>query len=446
MKALLLTIDAWRASQASFVPGTEHECTPELERFAEDATVFTQALCHGPATPYAFPSLFTSTYPLDHGGYEHLSAERTPVAEPLSTAGWHCVGVHSNPWLGEKYGFDRGFDEYRDVGEFGLPFMERGREFLVDRFGLDHPVYGLAQRLYRRLQGPLRAVSGEGTDEVSVAREALVDADDGTFVWTHLLDPHAPYAPPERHRRAHGVADVDGVELTTRAQQDPASLSDDDRADVEALYAASVRHADERAGRILEAVDNDTLVVVTADHGEALFEHGRLGHGPDLYEELVHVPLFVRPPGGAATDVVDDLVRHVDVAPTLLDYADVTAPPSYRGQSLRPLVEGEDRRPVRALLEVASTEARPGEVDPATLTMAVREPTRKLVYEDGSHRGYDLAEDPRELDPDPAADGDDWATMRRVVRDRRDALDLEGTDAEFDAATEQRLRDLGYLE
>ena len=464
MKVLLLTIDAWRTTHTSFDPASTSECTPELASLAEDGVVFTQAVSHGPATPYAFPGILTSTYPLDYGGYEELGDGRTVVSEPLSDAGWRCVGVHSNPWLGARYGYDRGYDEYRDVGEFSLPLLDGAREVLVDRFGLDHPVYEFAQSIYRRLQAPLRMVGGGRTDEVSVARAAFEDnaeprsdrhgePPDGRdlFVWAHLLEPHAPYTPPERHRETEGVEDVDATELTTRAQRDPGALSDREQETVEGLYAASVRHADERAGRILDAVDDDTLVIVTADHGEALFEHDSVGHPPQLWDELVRVPLLIRPPGGAAprTDdsrTVDAQVRHVDVAPTVLDYADVSIPGSYRGRSLRPALEGDSVPTRPAHVEVASTESHPGRIDPEALRIGVRTPPRKLVFEDDELKGYDLRRDPGERRPvDPGSD-EEWARLRRTLRDRRDDIAFETGSVEFDADTEERLRDLGYLE
>ena len=446
MNVLLLTIDAWRASHASFAPDHERDCTPELAALAEGGTTFSQAVSHGPATPYAFPGILSSTYPLDYGGYEHLGGERTLVSEALADAGWDCVGVHSNPWLGEKYGYGRGYTDYRDVGEFDLPFLEWGRDALLDNFGLDHPVYRAAQTVYRRVQAPLRAVGGGRADEVRVASEALDGAREDTFVWVHLLAPHAPYAPPKRHRLTEDVADVDATELTTRAQRAPEDLSETEREVVRDLYAASVRHADEQAGRIVAATDQDTLVVVTADHGESLFEHGVVGHPPRLYDELVHVPLLVRPPGGVETAVVDTQVRHVDIAPTILDYAGAEIPASFRGESLRPAIEGQKAQSRPAISEVASTEDRPGRLDPEALRIGVRTPGRKVVFTDGRVEGYDLDGDPGEREAVSDPEGGAWAPLRRALRDRRDEVAFETEGVEFDASTEERLRDLGYLE
>ncbi|WP_049999206.1 sulfatase [Halococcus sediminicola] len=449
MKTLLLTIDAWRASHASFMPDAVGDHTPNLAALAEDGTAFSQAVSHGPATPYAFPSVFTSTLPLDYGGYESLSDERTLVSEALQGGGWSAAGVHANPWLGEKYGYGRGYDIYRDVGEFGLPGLERGRQFLLDNFSLDSSVYRAAQTLYRTVQGPLRMLGGGDAAEIEVARKALEKSSDETFVWTHLLEPHAPYTPPKRHRDAVGVPETDATpsQLVTRAQHSPEEFTEHEREVVRGLYAASVRHADEKAGKLLDAVDDDTLVVVTADHGEALFEHGQVGHEPALYDELTHVPLLVRPPGGAAAELVETQAQHLDIAPTILDYAGVEPPASYRGRSLRPAVEGDGIESRVAISEVASSATEPGRLAPDELQVAARTPDRKLIHADGEVVAFDLHDDPDEREPIPDPVGDDWGNLRTALDDRLATIDIgESEGVERDKEVQERLRNLGYID
>ena len=457
---LLITIDAWRVSHASFVPGSTDGCTPNLDAFAEGSAVFTEAVSHGPATPYAFPALFSSTLPLDHGGYERIGTDRKPVSEVLSEDGFRCVGVHANPWLGERNGYARGYEEYRDVGEFGLPFFERARELLLERFPLDHPVYRAAQGVYRHAQGPLRAVAGGGEDEMSVAREAVRAGRDwaesggtsptGTFTWMHLLEPHAPYVPPERHKRALGV-DVGGdpTGLVTRAQRAPEELTERERGALRGLYAASVRHADERVGELLTHVPDDALVIVTADHGEALGEHGQVGHEPALHDELVHVPLLIRPPGGTGTGrrIVDTQVEHIDVAPTILEYAAVAPPATYRGRSLRPAVEGGPIAERIAISEVASHASAPGRIDPDALQVAARRPDRKLLLSGGGFTGFGLADDPGETNPIDDPTGAGWTELRDAIDRRHAAIEfVESADRGRDESTHRRLRALGYVE
>jgi arylsulfatase A-like enzyme len=459
MKTLLVTVDAWRASHTSFAPSSERTddappvpYTPNIAALAESGTVFTQAVSHGPATPYAFPALHTSSLPLSHGGYERIDESRTLTSEALSDAGWHCVGIHANPWLGERYGYARGYADYRDVGEFSLPFLDDIREGLISRFGLDHPVYRAAQYAYRYAQKPLATLGSGGSDEVATARKALRTAPDDSFVWVHLLTPHAPYTPAKEHREAMGVPNFEGsaTKLSTRAQHDPDSLSPPEQAAVRRLYAASVRQADAEVGRILDAADDDTLVVVSADHGEALFEHGQVGHEPALYDELVRVPLVIRPPADHSVGAthVDTQVRHVDVGPTVLDYAGVDVPDSWVGRSLRPAIEGEAVGEELAVSEVASTATTPGHLDPDALQVAVRTPERKVVATpDGTVHGYDLVADAGEAAPVADPRGGEWSRLRDALSARLDEIEVgESAAVERDDETEQRLRDLGYLE
>lgn len=450
MDIVLITIDAWRASHASFTPDSTDEWTPSLEALAAEGTVFTQAISHGPATPYAFPGLISSTLPLDHGGYESIRTERPLVSEQLQRAGWRCVGIHGNPWLGERYGYARGYDAYRDVGAFSLPLFDRVRERLVRGFGLDHPVYRLAQSVYRRVQRPLSWLGCD--DEVEAAIGAMSADQEDTFLWVHLLTPHAPYTPPERHRRAVGVPsfDASATQLVTRAQREPESLTQHQREVVRGLYGAAVRHADERVGRLVDHVDEDALVVVTADHGEALFEHGQVGHEPCLYDEVVHVPLLVRPPAGRRRErrTVDAQVRHVDVAPTLLDYAGVDPPATVRGESLRPAIEGRRVTDRVAVVEVASSATAPGEIDPGALQVGVRTPERKVIRTpEGTLEGFDLRDDPAEQAPRRDPTGPGWDPLRTAVTDRLAEIDVaDTTGVDRDAVAKTRLRELGYLD
>jgi arylsulfatase A-like enzyme len=458
MKILLVTVDAWRASHTSFAPTSQTEdapspYTPNLASLAEEGTAFTQAVSHGPATPYAFPALHTSSLPLSHGGYEHISEERTLISEALSRGGWRGVGIHANPWLGERYGYGRGYDDYRDVGEFSLPLLDDVREQLIGRFGLDHPVYRTAQYVYRYAQKPLASLGGEGKDEIAAARQAIGGAPDDTYVWVHLLTPHAPYTPEKKYREAMEVPSFEGsaMSLTTRAQHDPESLSEREKTAVKRLYAASVMQADDEVARIVDAADEETLVVVSADHGEALFEHGQLGHEPALYDELLRVPLLIRPPAGepVAVDQVDTQARHADIGPTLLDYAGIDAPDTWIGRSLRPAVEGDDLGDELAVAEVSSTATTPGQIDPDALQVAVRTPRRKVIATpDGSVEGFDLTSDPGENDPVSDLSGERWDRLRDALSARVDEIDVADAPGrvDHDDETEQRLRDLGYLE
>jgi arylsulfatase A-like enzyme len=145
--------------------------------------------------------------------------------------------------------------------------------------------------------------------------------------------------------------------------------------------------------------------------------------------------------------VVETQARHLDIAPTILDYADAEPPASYRGRSLRPAVEGEGMSDEVAISEVASSATEPGRLAPEELQVAVRTPERKLIHADGEVRGFDLRTDPGEREPivDPA--GDDWDALRAALDERLAAIEVGETEGvERDEEVQERLRNLGYID
>jgi len=141
--------------------------------------------------------------------------------------------------------------------------------------------------------------------------------------------------------------------------------------------------------------------------------------------------------------------RSTDDYPTADEesFPGVDAPPSFRGQSLRPAIEGRSVPELPAVTEVASTRQTPGRVDESALQIGVRLPTRKLVWQGGELYGFDLRTDAGELAPIPNPEGPEWRPLYRQLRERRDAIDLTGTvAAERDETVETRLRELGYLD
>lgn len=169
----------------------------------------------------------------------------------------------------------------------------------------------------------------------------------------HTLDPHAPYAPPqrflERIGRPRADASLGSLErlraLDRRRGRRGGAPERSVVRDVVALYDGEIAFTDVSFGALWDALrergrDRDTLVVLLSDHGEAFWEHGRRGHGFTLYDELLRIPLVIRPPGGLDRPRrVSSLVQHVDLLPTLLDCAGVSVPRGLPGTSLRGLVE-----------------------------------------------------------------------------------------------------------
>ena len=295
---VLVTIDTLRADRLGSYGYAEIE-TPHLDRLASEGVLFENALTTVPFTLPAHTSIMTGVYPPVHGVRENVGYsldERLPtLAEDLSAAGRRTGGFVSAFVLDGRWGIDRGFDRYYD-------------EFKVQETGMLN----------------LGAVQREGTETIEQA-EAWLDEAPGSpfFLWLHLFEPHDPYEAPEP--------------FASRYPTRP--------------YDAEVAYTDSLVGRLREMLDGRdllerTLLVVTADHGEGLGDHGEYFHGYFVYDSTTRVPLIVRlPQGRLGGRRVKSAVSHVDLRPTILEALGLEAPPAplhQGGRSLLPLLLGTD--------------------------------------------------------------------------------------------------------
>ena len=406
---VLVVVDTQRADFTG-THGSRYRTTPFLERLARRGIRFTRAYAPGPWTVPSMYSVMTGLYPSEHGmiagwsqgfetgGQNVLPDEAVTLAERLDGVGYETFGVCSNFHVSRKFGFGQGFDHF--VGE----------DFAFMPF-------------------PNLAVTGLSED---------IAASPMYFLWLHYLDPHFPYIPHwpwfERFNESslhfyddlmmeaslkyyyslegntEGMAvrasDVTWVNRTSKLLQfRPVALfehmlENDMKPEpgwiefLSAAYASEIRMVDEAMEEALEeiGVDDRTILVVTSDHGEELFDHGGHGHRMNdrLYQELIHVPLlFVLPGGWGAGRVVDQPVSLVDIVPTLLELLGLDVPPGLSGVSLLPAMEGRTlpERPLFA--EVASQDG---------VKRCIIEYPWKYVHDFGSVEGelYDLESDPAE--------------------------------------------------
>jgi choline-sulfatase len=376
---LLITVDNLRPDHMS-VYGYDKDTTPHLKRFAQEAAVFESAFSTSAWTAPGMVSIFTGYYPPVHaqsGRFSFYDSEMTSALRVLAEAGYEVLGQWTHGPSHEDFGFGG------DLGEL--------EDFVETRVGNDKPY----------------------------------------FAWTHLRDVHLPYAPAEEGARrfGRGSRTSEGIEAVRthkvilrypeelQLDMDHAGKVSFDEADVpeiRALYDGEVAEVDARLGRVLQRMRDTglldrTIVVITADHGEELFEHGWVGHastGYDgkLYDELIRVPLLVRVPNGSFVGRSDALVQQVDIMPTLFDLLgirDKDMKPAMQGHSLVPLVRG-GRSEVRDFVFAETTLKgwTTPEEELGIRVVAVRSATQKLMWfppKRGARiEGFDLREDPRE--------------------------------------------------
>ena len=308
---LLVTIDALRADHLRTY-GHVRETTPHLDRLAEEGVRFAHAFTNAPMTFPSLPQLLTSAhYP-------------TLVSPTLTTSL-----------------FAGGFRHTRAIVH--NPYLEIWLEYLAhDSFDSVLPKNWNARHI---------------SDAALEWIDTLGDAQWGLYL--HFLDTHTPYGIPEPDATHFVDASYAGTIGRRFADVEGAKAGKYDEADrrrIVELYDGAIYHTDRQVGRVLDGLRergllDRTLVVVTADHGEELWDHGSFFHGGTLYDEQLHVPLIMRLPGGAhAGTVVDAQVPLLDVLPTIAEVLDVPVQSGMEGQSLMPLVRGKtsEERPVFA--------------------------------------------------------------------------------------------------
>lgn len=393
---LFITLDTTRADHLGAY-GYKEIDTPNLDALARDGVRFAQAISSIPLTLPAHCSLMTGTTPLHHkvrdnGGF-FLGSEQTTLAEILSPQGLKTTAVVGAFVLNRHWGLDQGFETYDD--EFGPSDPRAAADLHAQRDGAEVADHGIRW---------LDAHSGERF-----------------FLWLHFYDPHYPYEPKG--------------EFAARYPDRP--------------YDGEIAYTDSQIGRVVDSLKahglyDRTLIVVAGDHGEGLGQHGEPDHGIYLYDSTLHVPLIVRAPASAYRRIVDSMVRDIDVAPTILDYLGVAAPPSVRGRSLLPLMAGAEETAERlAYSETFYVRYHYGWKEP----VALRNGRYKLIDLPRPEL-YDLRKDPGEtqdlhdVQPEVLAE---MKTELTTIRQEAGAESAVPAPTAMDPETAARLQSLGYL-
>jgi arylsulfatase A-like enzyme len=441
---VLITIESLRTDHVGALGGRsrsrpEVPVTPNLDAFAQDAVVYTDAHAVTSWTLASHASLFTGLYPSAHQtirAREKLGDSYVTLAEVLAGAGYLTAGVVSGPYLRRAHNLHQGFALYDDAsasadtrtahGDVTNPLVERALERFLDE-----------QR----------------------------DPERPFFLFVYLWDPHYDFLPPAPYDRMFVTPDCEPFDVTKFPEADEidAAMAPSRLAYLWSQYAGEVRATDELLGRFfarLEAAGlwDDTAVIVTADHGEEFLDHGFKGHKNNVYAETVHVPLLVKYPGGATGRRDDRLVSHVDVLPTILQLAGATAPKPVHGRSL--LAPAPDDTPavyqeLLALDYVLGPDGQP-RID-RTRWGAIRSGGHKLVWrEDGAGdvryvELFDVGQDPAERHNVASEQEERARALNRrydawAASARRDgAAYTAGGSADLSAEEVRLLRALGYV-
>jgi choline-sulfatase len=296
---LLVTIDTLRADHVGCY-GYTTASTPTIDALAGRGIRFETALVHAPLTGPSHASILTGQTPLGHGFRNNSGFVLTPqlrtAAEDFRQAGYRTAAFVSGFPLDRRFGFDRGFDKYDDRLPKG---NDRRRTPYVERFAdatTDAVLHWLA------------------SPDPTAGKEPAP-----WFLWVHYYDPHAPYEPPG--------------DLAKRFERAP--------------YDGEIAFVDLELGRLMRSLDERnetgrTVVLVTADHGESLGEHGEGTHGIFIYDATIRVPWVMAGPLIPTGRVSKTVARSIDVLPTLADLAGLPQRIDVEGRSLKPAIDGHE--------------------------------------------------------------------------------------------------------
>ncbi len=459
---VVVMLDTVRADHLGLY-GYDLPTSPHLDAFAEDSVVFDQHIANCSWTRPSMGSVFTGLYPRQVGLYEEkydkLSDEFTLLSERFDDAGYLTMGLTSNPNMNDAFGFVQGFDAYSESG-LAFGWMPDDAKSGKERFSKSQPLEDAATMTDRTLS------------MVDAHAEQL--ATEPFYLQVVYIDPHWPYKQPKHHEEA------------VKGSRKPG-------------YDGGIHFVDAELHRLMEGLEargllQDTLVVITGDHGEGLWSHPGVAnsawHGNTLYESVLHIPFILRHPA-LEPRRIDDLTEGLDVVPTVLGLLDLPVPEALPGHDLSERVHGRGE-PMADRLVFSETDFRNNR------KQSVRSATHKLIRnEDVIRYQAGFTEDPKLDGPDKRQisggvphelyrmntgsaeiprnnraerDAETLQTLREALEawdaahPRRDPIahdpedKLHGPDgavpefggdadmSDLDEATKQALRELGYLQ
>jgi arylsulfatase A-like enzyme len=449
---VLITIDTLRADRIGAY-GYPLATSPAIDALAKRGVRFADTTVAWPKTWPSMASMVTGKYPISNGillrPRRPLPESSVTIAEVLHDAGYATGAVVANINLGRDFGFAQGFDQ----------FVESWAEEAIRLTG---------KATFRNAPGRVKRFTNgtRVTDQGIATLDALGQGKDKPFfLWLHYIDPHGPYVPPAAYAGlftgAHPSVPVPVDELPPyQLQIDPATGQvSNDIGFYETQYDREVRSVDDQVGRLLAALEQrglmqDTLVILTADHGESMDEnHYYLEHGNVPYQTIAAVPMiFVLDGRIPAGRVVEHPVGLIDLYATVLALTGAQAPADAQSTSLVPLLSGDAEEPRHVFMES-------GNVEPFQL-VARRGPWKLVLLRAASDREwlqrkevelYDLKSDPTEQ-RDVRAEHPEIAAELQAALDawQKNTPRFQGggsTDLkQLDASKQEMLRALGYVE
>jgi arylsulfatase len=317
---ILILVDTLRADHLGAY-GYEKVVSPYIDAFARNATIYENAIVQAPLTIPSVLQIMTSKYLQD----EQISDQDPTLAEILQQHGYETAAVVENANFEHDrraHGLLRGFDVFYRNG-----VLDR-KELRQQHWKTDTAADSITAQAIRYLR---RRVP-----------------DRPLFLWLHYFDPHDPYMPPfaddmeslSVETKSGITGDIRSSPLRQRQNASGFHLPEEDRQHLIRLYDAEIRYVDQSIGELLSFLEgngsfDESMIVLSSDHGESFGEHGMWMHGSSLYDSEIHVPLIVKFPGQRVGKRVKEPAQALDILPTILDVAAIESDRPMNGTSLR---------------------------------------------------------------------------------------------------------------
>ena len=428
---VVLLIDTLRASKLQAWNPESRVRTPAIDALAEGGVVFERAQSPENWTKPSVASVLTGLHPVDHGARTQAAAlpdSALMLSEHMKSNGFATAGFIANGYVSREFGFDQGWDLYRNYIRENLA---RDAEDLFD----------------------------------DAAEWALEHRDERFFLYVQTIDPHVPYDPGDEYLEMYDprsnyegqVSPRSTGDLLHEAKGGRITFTQSDIIRLKALHDGEITQHDVHLARFVERMKEaglweDTLFVLVSDHGEEFNEHGSWGHGHSIYQELLNVPLMFHFEGKIEASRVPAsvAVNTLDIPPTVTEIAGVPPMPNIAGRSLVPYLAGQRRSGPQVAWSDFLDERR----------VAVAGRWKFLIRGNLTSSLFDLQEDPWEENQLDANDHPIATRYLRVLQgqflgaenraewlsaEQQEGVQLNASDAEVDDELQQQLRELGYI-
>ncbi|MDP6941250.1 MAG: sulfatase [Planctomycetota bacterium] len=461
---LVVLIDTLRADRLGAY-GYERNTSPVMDQLSLEGARFEAAYSHAPWTRPSVASLMTSLYPQSHdiiGNEDSLPSGLPTLAQILKFRGYSTAAFSANPQVMPVYGFGRGFDVFGNSQASMLRRTSIGR--------VEHlTMYGIKKILLPSLSGKKRDTANEDSDDVHKSLRnsqagglnklafEWVDSYSGNepfMLYMQYLDPHSPYSPPVDYLNSDGQEPVVLPLNFIQKNAPPWPFMDSEKATPDVLrglnrlYDAEIAYVDHELGKLIDRLEakgmmENTIVVVTSDHGEEFYDHNQWLHGQSLFDELVRVPLIFSGPG-IQPGVIKNPVGLVDVLPTLATLAGI--------DKLNFPIHGQDLSSTLLSGESPKAKIVYSERNGAWSINAIRRGAEKLIrITDPSGKfywkKYNIEKDPLEkTDLFSAANDAELQTLLiEAVESADDLLQGRAGHVEAEGQSREALEALGYM-